>query len=286
MKLPAIFLARVFVFLQAFSGLLIADAPPLLTTGVEIGSSNERTALSRTTRKLSSTVDVKIKNTSDRLLEAPLHAVISFTPLNGGNLAGLTMPGALGGVGVAPYQTFYKDLSASIGNGLAVGAETTFSFTFERPEGTTVSYAVAIRGIRNRDPDGLIGGPYSGQQGTPVTFDAGSSTDPDGEALTFSWDFGDGSTGTGAKPQHAYSATGLFSVVVTVSDPRGAVVTRETQVPISPPGAFALARTRTLDGNGHPLGTVAGLSAMANYSPATTRWPAKSGSCATSCIPR
>ena len=257
MKLPAISLARVFVLFLAFSGLLIADAPPLLTTGVEIGSSNERTALSRTTRKLSSTVDVKIKNTSDRLLEAPLHAVISFTPLNGGNLAGLTMPGALGGVGVAPYQTFYKDLSASIGNGLAVGAETTFSFTFERPEGTTVSYAVAIRGIRNNDPNGLIGGPYSGQQGTPVTFDASNSTDPDGEALTFSWDFGDGSTGTGAKPQHAYSTTGLFSVVVTVSDPRGAVVTRETQVPISPPGAFALARTRTLDGNGHPLGTVA-----------------------------
>jgi PKD repeat protein/pimeloyl-ACP methyl ester carboxylesterase len=167
------------------------------------------------------------------------------------------MPGALGGVGVAPYQTFYKDLSASIGNGLVVGAETTFSFTFERPEGTTVSYAVAIRGIRNNDPNGLIGGPYSGQQGTPVTFDASNSTDPDGEALTFSWDFGDGSTGTGAKPQHAYSATGLFSVVVTVSDPRGAVVTRETQVPISPPGAFALARTRTLDGNGHPLGAVA-----------------------------
>lgn len=257
MTLPSFSFASFFCLYLAFSGLLVADTPPLLTTGVEIASSNERTALNRTTRKLSSTVDVKIKNTSDRLLEAPLHAVISFTPLHGGNLAALTMPGALGGVGVAPYQTFYRDLSTSIGNGLAVGAETTFSFTFERPEGTTVSYAVAIRGIRNRDPDGLIGGPYSGQLGSPLPFDASNSTDPDGEALTFSWDFGDGSKGTGVSPQHAYSTTGLFAVVVTVSDPRGAVVTRETQVPISPPGAFALARTRTLDGNGHPLGTVA-----------------------------
>ena len=240
----------------AIAGLAWADPPPLLTTGVEIGSSNEKTALVRTTGRLSSSVDVKIKNTSDRLLEPPLHAVITFTPLQGGNLDGLTMPGMQGGIGQEPYQTFYKDLTGSIGAGLVPGAETTFSFTFERPSNTSVSYAIAMHGIRNQDPVAAIGGPYSGQQGVPLLFNAGASTDPDGDELSFEWDFGDGNTATGVTPEHTYNSSGLFTVTLTARDPRGAVVSRETQVPVAPPGVFALARTRTLDGTGHPLGSV------------------------------
>ncbi|MEI7955654.1 MAG: hypothetical protein WCJ66_10845, partial [Verrucomicrobiota bacterium] len=89
--------------LLALSGLAAAESPPLLTSGVEISAGNERTALSRTTRKLASTVDVKIKNTSDRLLEAPVHVVVTFTAQNGGNLAGLTASGLQGGLGAQPY---------------------------------------------------------------------------------------------------------------------------------------------------------------------------------------
>ena len=246
----------ILAFFSAAAGLALAQAPPLLISGVEVGSRNERTALIRTTGRLSSSVDVKVKNTGDRPLLPPLHAVIAFTPLQGGNLAGLTMPGTLGGLGKDPYQTFFKDLSAAIGDGLAAGAETTFNFTFERPQATSVSYAIAIHSNRNRDPVAVIGGPYSGQQGVAVRFDASGSTDPDGDALTFGWDFGDGGTASGAAPEHAYAATGLFTVTLTVRDARGAVVTRETQVPLAPAGVFALARTRTLDGNGHPLGEV------------------------------
>ncbi len=256
MKLHALLSAQILLLLLALSGLVAAESPPLLTSGVEVSASNERTALSRTTRKLASTVDVKIKNTSDRLLEAPVHVVVTFTAQNGGNLAGLTASSLQGGLGVQPYQTFYKDLSVVIGHGLAVGAETTFSFSFERPPEVSVSYAMALRGIRNRDPVAATGGPYAGQQGVPLAFDASASSDPDGDALTFAWDFGDGSTAAGATPQHAFEASGLYTVTLTATDARGAVATRETQVPIAPSGVFALARTRTLDGNGHPLGEV------------------------------
>lgn len=256
MKLHALLSAQILLLLLALSGLVAAESPPLLTSGVEVSASNERTALSRTTRKLASTVDVKIKNTSDRLLEAPVHVVVTFTAQNGGNLVGLTASSLQGGLGVQPYQTFYKDLSVVIGHGLAVGAETTFSFSFERPPEVSVSYAMALRGIRNRDPVAATGGPYAGQQGVPLAFDASASSDPDGDALTFAWDFGDGSTAAGATPQHAFEASGLYTVTLTATDARGAVATRETQVPIAPSGVFALARTRTLDGNGHPLGEV------------------------------
>jgi len=241
----------------ALGGTAPAQTPPILTTGVESSSSNERTTLNRTTARLSSSVDLKIKNTSDRLLEPPLHVVITFTPAQGSTLDGLSTTGLAGGIGLAPYQTYYKDLSALIGSGLPVGAEATFGFTFDRPSITNLSYSVQVRGVRNADPVVVVGGPYSGQQNTPVSFDAGGSTDPEGEALTFAWDFGDGVTATGPTPQHAYAVPGRYTVRVTVTDPRLGNAFRETEVPISPPGVFALARTRTLDGNGHPLGDVA-----------------------------
>ena len=50
------------------------------------------------------------------------------------------------------------------------------------------------------------------------TFDASKSSDPDGDALTYRWDFGDGSTAEGATVQHAFAKFGNFQVRVTVSD--------------------------------------------------------------------
>src|SRR5262249_34708192 len=49
------------------------------------------------------------------------------------------------------------------------------------------------------------------------------SSDPDGNPLTFSWDFGDGSkAGNVNKPQHTYTTAKLFTAKVTVTDSRGA----------------------------------------------------------------
>ncbi len=53
--------------------------------------------------------------------------------------------------------------------------------------------------------------------GDPLAFSA-TATDADGDALQYTWDFGDGSTGTGALVEHAYDASGTYTAVVTVSD--------------------------------------------------------------------
>lgn len=56
-----------------------------------------------------------------------------------------------------------------------------------------------------------------------VAFDATGSTDPDGTVASYAWDFGDGTTGTGATPSHPYAAAGSYQVGLVVTDDDGAV---------------------------------------------------------------
>jgi polysaccharide biosynthesis protein PslG len=67
--------------------------------------------------------------------------------------------------------------------------------------------------------------PASGQRGALITFDAGGSSDPDGDALSYQWDFRDGSTASGATAQHAFATAGHYDVLLTVSDSTGNATT-------------------------------------------------------------
>jgi len=79
------------------------------------------------------------------------------------------------------------------------------------------SFSITVNNV-NRAPVASAGGPYTGTVGVPVSFNGSGSSDPDGDALTYAWDFGDLSTGTGSNPTHAYATTGTFTVSLTVTD--------------------------------------------------------------------
>ncbi|HRY99826.1 MAG TPA: PKD domain-containing protein, partial [Bacteroidales bacterium] len=50
-----------------------------------------------------------------------------------------------------------------------------------------------------------------------------NATTPMVQPLGFTWDFGDGSTGTGANPVHTYASAGNYAVVVTMTGANGCV---------------------------------------------------------------
>ncbi|MBB3698905.1 glycoside hydrolase family 9 protein [Flammeovirga yaeyamensis] len=54
-----------------------------------------------------------------------------------------------------------------------------------------------------------------------VLFDASSSIDPNDEALTYDWDFGNGSVGTGVTVSNIFDAVGEFTVTLTVTNVSG-----------------------------------------------------------------
>jgi glucose/arabinose dehydrogenase len=51
-----------------------------------------------------------------------------------------------------------------------------------------------------------------------VGFSSAGSSDPEGQPLTYSWSFGDGTTSTAANPSHTYTVAGQYTVRLTVSD--------------------------------------------------------------------
>ncbi|MGH7519978.1 MAG: PKD domain-containing protein [Gemmatimonadales bacterium] len=73
----------------------------------------------------------------------------------------------------------------------------------------------------NHPPVAVAGGPYSSTSGV-VNFDGSASSDPDGDAITFRWEFGDGETSSAMKPSHTYAQDGDYNVSLRVTDSKGA----------------------------------------------------------------
>jgi len=71
----------------------------------------------------------------------------------------------------------------------------------------------------NRPPLAVAGSDRKVRLGDAITLSGAGSVDPDGDALTFTWDFGDG-TGlqTGMNLSHVYQAAGSYTATLTIRD--------------------------------------------------------------------
>lgn len=249
----SLFLALILTLTPLASG----QEPQLVDGGVLFETSKETTTLDRETQRLESRLLVTVRNNGTALISPPLHLVLSFNPLEGNNLEGLQVPGTLGGLDEAPYQTFYLDCSAKTGgDGLAPGEHFETEIRFSRPRTLMVRYEFDLAGVINLPPEAVTGGPYRGTAGEPLTLDASGSSDPEEEALTYLWTLPDGSTLDGPTVQASFDAPGIQQVRLKLTDERGGTTRELVEIIVLPGGEFALGRTRVLDGLGHPLGEI------------------------------
>src|SRR3989454_5075720 len=125
---------------------------------------------------------------------------------------------------------------------------------------TITAFAIAVR-QPNRPPsitdvsvsDDIA---IAGASPTKLLFTA-HATAADGDALSYSWEFGDGGTGSATRESHAYGVPGWYTAVLTVSDGKGGVATNDDRllfihvrsapsdgmVPASPPSPSSCAVT-------------------------------------------
>ncbi len=85
--------------------------------------------------------------------------------------------------------------------------------------------------------------------GLSCSFNASGSWDPDGTIASYAWNFGDGTTGSGATASRTYVAGGTYTVQLTVTDNDGATTTwtqSVTVVALSEVHAGDLDRARTI----------------------------------------
>ncbi len=68
------------------------------------------------------------------------------------------------------------------------------------------------------------------QSATSFSISSQGASDPDGDALTFSWELGDGTTGSGQTVSKVYNTAGTFTATVTVSDGEESVTASGTAV--------------------------------------------------------
>jgi PKD repeat protein len=90
--------------------------------------------------------------------------------------------------------------------------------------------------------------PASPEVDETVTFDASNSSDLNGNIVSYEWDYGDQTTGSGVNSTHAYSSEGIYTVTLTIIDNDGIadIATKLITVmpkPLPPEASFTFSPT-------------------------------------------
>jgi glucose/arabinose dehydrogenase/PKD repeat protein len=171
--------------------------------------------------------------------DANLNSSIKFPQsLNGRYFAGeygrrwikaieVTSSGGVGDIGAFPWTgTQVMDMNFGPDGALYV-------LDYGTGSGNQALWRVEYIGGQNRNPIAVASANRtSGPAPLSVTFSSAGSSDPEGQALTYSWNFGDGTSSTAANPTKTYNTNGNYTATLTVRDPQGLTGSANVQISV------------------------------------------------------
>jgi PKD repeat protein len=99
---------------------------------------------------------------------------------------------------------------------------------------TVAADCETVRGRPNVPPTATFtSAPQPGVAGSAVALDASGSTDRDGTIVRYAWNFGDSTTGLGARAEHTYAQAGTYTVTLTVTDNKGGIGSATASVTVT-----------------------------------------------------
>ncbi len=176
---------------------------------------------------------------------ASLTASFTATPTNGAAPLVVSFD-ASGSSGALRYDWDFGDGAegegAKVSHTYDVTGEYTATLSVTGAEGQTARETAKIAANPAPQPP-ANGAPTAAFTATPETgsaplevlFDASRSSDPDGDGLSYAWDFGDGGTGGGVTVRHVYEAANSYTVTLVVDDGRGGSNSVQKTVQVNAP---------------------------------------------------
>lgn len=140
---------------------------------------------------------------------------------------GRTVSFRANGVGASKYSWDFGDGIVTEGGSTAShtyekGGSYTVRVTADNGKGYSCSVASDSTSIKvNSTPIADAGENVACCVGQSTAFDGSGSSDTDGDALTYHWDFGDGAVSEEKTTSHVYEKSGSYRVVLTVTDSSG-----------------------------------------------------------------
>ncbi|MFI5910028.1 PA14 domain-containing protein [Dactylosporangium sp. NPDC051541] len=95
-----------------------------------------------------------------------------------------------------------------------------------------------------------------------VRFSSAGTSDPDGDELHYTWNFGDGSSSTAPNPTKVYPAVGVYPATLTVSDGSTTVASRPIVIQVGTPPVVRIAAP--VDGSAYNSGDTVTYNAFGN----------------------
>jgi PKD repeat protein len=140
-------------------------------------------------------------------------------------------------LGIASYAWDFGDASSATGS---TGSHTyanagvyTAALTVWDYSGNSATSTMTVTVRDSKAPVALGGGDRSADETQSLFFDASASTDNVG-VVSYTWDFGDGSSATTAAASHVYAHPGVYHATLTVKDAAGNSATSSFQVTVRP----------------------------------------------------